>query len=470
MRPPAIAMVPLLIGLAACSLFKSKPPPPPPRPLYVGRTATLEITNGIGVIGAVELPSGFTPRFESPPMWLAQGTEVGVAGTLRQKAVVLGFHGDRLSHVTTLASDFGAGAPNGRILEVAASPDGMELATAAAVANDTAAPPSPAMPSADDEAAATDLQRVERVDLMVIDSISGGRGHAVASFDGDYRVTSLQWLDRTTIAIVIEAAARPARNTAKTADPARGLYIVGISGMGSIVHYDQIKCSLRRLSFSPNRRFAVSEGDPDTGPRIVDLRGQTCDKLPVSGPIRILGWAPDSSAMLYAASDRDGKNTGVFRYNAATARRTLIAVSSAAAAYTSDGTIIALGNGQLSWKRVAQDPMAPIKAEIALLNPLTAVVTINSLGFETPPEMFARSLIVFSVASDDAAIETFVPTSGGLLRELIDYSYPARNAFVLASGTAPGPLTMSWAADGRALAIVDSDGADAKLTVLIPPQ
>jgi hypothetical protein len=190
----------------------------------------------------------------------------------------------------------------------------------------------------------------------------------------------------------------------------------------------------------------------------------------VSGPVRNLGWAPDSSAILYAARDSDGKNAGVFRFTLATAQRTLIAVSSAAAAYASDGTIVAVGNGQLSWKRVAQDPGAPIKAEVALLNPLTAVVTINSLGFQTPPAMFARSSMVLAYASDNAAIETFVPTSDGLLRELIDYSYPARSAFVLASGHAAGPLTMSWSADGRALAIVDSDGSLAKLTVLNPPQ
>jgi hypothetical protein len=403
MRISAIVVVPLLLGLAACSLFKSKPPPPPPRPLYVNRTATLDITNGIGVVGSVELPPGFTPSPDSPPMWLAPGLAVGVAGTLDQKAVVLGFRGDRFTDVTAIAGDFGPGAPNGRIIEVAASPDGMEIATAVAAAD------------------------AHRLDLMVIDSISGGEGHPVASFDGDFSVASLTWLDRTTIAIVIQATAQAATNvanTAATADTAGGLYLVGISGTGSITHLDRVHCRLGRISFSPNRRFAVGEGDRDVAPAMIDLRTQACAEIRVAGPIRVLGWAPDSSAILYIAGDRDGKNIGVSRFTLATAQRTLIAVSSAAAAYASDGTIIAMGNGQLSWKRVAQNPGAPIKAEIALLNPLTAVVTINSLGFQTPPAMFARSSMVLTVASDSAAIDTFVPASDGLLRELIDYSYP----------------------------------------------
>jgi hypothetical protein len=443
MRISAI-VVPILLCLSGCAFFRSKPPPPPPRPLYAGRTATLEITNGIGVAGSVELPRGFEPNPATPPMWLAQGTVVGVAGTLDEKTVVLGFGGERLTDMTTLASDFGPGAPAGRILEVAASPDGMELATAVA---------------------ATDTHRL---DLMIIDSISGGKGHSVASFDGDDRVASLSWLDRTTIAIVVQTPTQTASNAVPNS-AASGLYAVGISGIGSVAHFDRIPCRLGRMSFSPNRRFAVSEGDRDVASAIVDLHTQACAEIHTRAPIRILGWAPDSSALLYAASAGDGKNVGVFRFTVATAQRTLVAVSSAAAAYASDGTIVALGNGRLSWKGVAQDPGAKAKAEIALLNPLTAEVTINSLGFQTAPAMFARSTMVLTPASDSAAIDTFVPVADGLLRELIDYSYPSRSAFVLASGRANGPLAMSWSDNGSALAIVDGDASLARLTVLIPP-
>ena len=135
MRIPAIVVVPIILCLSGCAFFKSAPKPPPPRPLYAGHTATLDITNGIRVVGSVELPPGFTPSPGSPPMWLAQGLVVGVAGTLDQKAVVLGFGGAQLTDMTTIASDFGPGAPAGRILEVAASLDGMELATAVAASD-----------------------------------------------------------------------------------------------------------------------------------------------------------------------------------------------------------------------------------------------------------------------------------------------------------------------------------------------
>src|SRR5579859_3137607 len=117
MRTLAI-FVSILVGLNGCAFFKSAPPPPPPRPLYVGHTATLDVTNGIRVSAAVELPHGFTPDPDSPPRWLAQGTVVGVTGTLDRKKVMLGLSGEKLTNTAILASDFGPGAPAGRILAV----------------------------------------------------------------------------------------------------------------------------------------------------------------------------------------------------------------------------------------------------------------------------------------------------------------------------------------------------------------
>jgi hypothetical protein len=449
MRNFTLHFVPLLLLLAGCSIFKSAPPPPPqPRPLHLGSTATLDITNGIRVTASSELPRGFVPNPAVPPMWLAQDMGIAVAGSLDGKAIVIVLGGPKMTDLTTIANDFGSGAPTGRILEVAASPDGMELATA--VADPTA----------------------NRLNLTLIDSISGGAGHSVASFDGDYRIASMNWIDRDTIAIVIRPSAPPApiASNIDTIGSASGLNVIGISGLGSVTRLDKIHCQLASLRFSPNRRFAASAGDSETAPAIVNLQDQSCAELRVAAPIKVLGWAPDSSAFIYAAREPKSSNVGVFRFSLATAMTTLIAVSSAAAAYASDGTIVAMGNGGLSWKRIARDPDAPAKAEIALLNPLTAVVTINSLGFQTPPAMFAQSSMVFTTASDSAAIDTFVPQPDRLLRELIDYSYPARSAFVLASGTARGPLSMSWSPDGRALAIVDGDASLAMLTVMIPPR
>ncbi len=451
MRSLAIVFLPIFLGLTGCAFFKSKPPKAPPRPVYQSRTATLDVTAGIGVISSIELPPGFAPSSASPPMWLSQGqgSMIAVAGAIGQKAVVLGFGGEKFTNTTTVATDFGAGAPGGRILDVAASTDGMELATAVTAAD------------------------AHRLDVIAIDSIDGWVGHTVASFDGDYQIASLNWLDRTTIAIVIhesaQATSTPATDGA-VGDTASGLYVIGISGIGSIAHFDQVKCRLGRMSFSPDRRFAVSTGTRDVSPAIVDLHTQACADIREQAPIKVLGWAPDSSAFIYVARNRDGTNAGVFRFTIATARRTVVAVSSGAAAYASDGTIVAMGNSQLSWKRLARDPGKRAKAQIALLNPQTSEITLNSLGFEIPPAIFARSSMVYTTASDSAAIDTYVPTPDGLLSEIIEYSYPSRSAFVLASGNYEGPVAMSWSPSGRALAIVDDDASHATLTVLIPPR
>lgn len=443
-------LVALLLLVAGCSLFKSAPPaPPPPRPVHLGRTATLDITTGISVVVSRELPRGFIPNPLVPPMWLAQDMGVAVAGSLDGKSTVIGLGGSKMSALTVIARDFGPGASHGRILAVAASPDGMELATA------------------------VEDQTAGRLNLTLIDSINSGEGHSIASFDSADRVASLNWLNRDTIAIVIRGSSSPASivSNVDTKSSQSALYLVGITGLGSVTRLDKIHCRLASLRFSPNRRLAVSTGDSDTAPAIINLHDQSCTELHVAGPIKILGWAPDSSAFIYAAREPDSSNVGVFRFLAATGTTTLIGVSSAAAAYASDGTIVVMGNAGLSWKRIARDPQTPAKAEIALLNPQTASITINSLGFRTPPAMFAQSSMVFTTASNSAAIDTFVPRGdGGILRELIDYSYPARSAFVLASGTARGPLSMSWSPDGRALAIIDGDASLAMLTVMIPPR
>jgi hypothetical protein len=448
MRNRTILATPLLLLLVGCSLFKSKPSAPPPHPFQLGATATLGITTGIPVIASTELPRGFVPNAAVPPMWLAEDLGIAIAGLLNGKGMVLGLSGPKLSHVTVIASDQGPGASAGIIQDAAASPDGMELALAVAEPGNN------------------------RLNLMLIDSISNGESHSVASFDGDYDVVSMNWIDRDTLAVLIYPSAPPtqiAANVDTVGAQSGGLYVIGITGLGSIAHLDRIPCRLGPLSFSPNRRFAASAGGGGAAPAVVDLQNQTCAQIRAAAPVNLLGWAPDSSAFLYGAANDQG-NVSTFRYTLAIGRSTLVAVSSKSVAYASDGTIVAMGDAALSWKRVAQAPTAPVKAEIALVNPQTAQITINSLGFQTPPAMFARSTMVFTTASDSAAIDTFVPTNQGPVRELIDYSYPARSAFVLASGPARGPLSMSWSPNGLALAIVDGDASRAMLTVMVPPR
>lgn len=448
MRNRTILAIPLLLLLFGCSLFKSKPPAPPPHPFQLGATATLGITTGIPVIASTKLPHGFVPDSAVPPMWLAEDLGIAIAGSLNGKGMVLGLSGPKLSHVTAIASDHDSGASAGILQGVAASPDGMELALAVA---------EPAN---------------NRLNIVLIDSIGNGESHSVASFDGDYDVVSMKWIDHDTLAVLIYPSAPPAQiaaNVDTVGAQSGGLYVIGITGLGSIAHLDRIPCRLGPLSFSPNRRFVASAGGAGAAPAVVDLQNQTCAQIRAAAPVKLLGWAPDSSAFLYAAANDRG-NRSAFRYILAIGRSTLEAVSSKSVAYASDGTIVAMGDAALSWKRIAQAPTAPVKAEIALVNPQTAQITINSLGFQTPPAILAQSTMVFTTASDSAAIDTFVPTSQGPVRELIDYSYAARSAFVLASGPARGPLSMSWSPNGLALAIVDGDASRAMLTVMVPPR
>jgi hypothetical protein len=447
MRNSSLLFNSLLSILAGCTLFKSSQPPATPRPLHPSATATLDITNGIDVIGSSALPRGFIPSTDIPPMWLAQGFGVAVAGSLNGKAMVLGLGGAGFNHLVTIASDFGPGAPAGNIVSVAASPDGMEIATAVADPIN------------------------KRLNVILIDSISGGDGRSVASFDGAYRVASMNWIGRDTLAIVLRGSLAPAEPSTniETVSSSGGLYLIGIAGLGSIIHLDKIQCRLAYLRFSPNRRFAASGGDSEAAPAIVDLQNQTCQEIRSATPIRILGWAPDSSAFLYDARGDSGA-VGTFRFSLATARSTLVAVSSPAVAYASDGTIIAMGNAGLTWRRVTEDPDAPAKTEIALIDPRTAQITINTLGFSASPTMLAQSTMVVTTVSDSAAIDSLVLLPNGLMRLLVDYSYPSRSAFVLASGAARGRLSMSWASNGRALALVDGDAKRSMLTVIIPPR
>src|SRR5260370_31771319 len=83
---------------------------------------------GIPRPGAIALPSGFAPAVGYPPMWL--GTEIGVAGEVEGKTVVLGFSGAKLANRRVLAQDFGAAATAGVIVDLAASPAGTRTPTA----------------------------------------------------------------------------------------------------------------------------------------------------------------------------------------------------------------------------------------------------------------------------------------------------------------------------------------------------
>ena len=327
MRRSVIAHAALALAFVAagCSFLRPTKPKPPPAPLFEARTATLAITAGISVLAKIALPPGFAPAAGYPPMWLQHGTEIGVAGEVEGKTVVLGFTGPNLANRRVLAEDFGTAAAAGVIVDIAASPDGASLATAVSQPQNN---------------------RVV-VFLRDLTSPSDAEGHALASVDGSFALVHLTWLDSATLSLALRA---PTPNTEPSPEPLAaggaapaaldGLYVIDLAKPGPPRHLSQPGCALSRLSWSPNGRLAVAQGDVQTPVALIDRTAQTCQKLNIAAPIKVLGWSRYSTAFIYTAVNADARSIGIFRYELASRAITLVAVSSSAAAYASDGAII----------------------------------------------------------------------------------------------------------------------------------
>lgn len=422
---------------------KGKATPAVSPPPYAARTATLEITAGLKVAGVVSLPADFEPDMSRAPLWLGGGSEFGVLGTRDGNGMMLGIGGVGLSSQRVVLEDDGDGAAE-RLLDVAISRDGRRLATAMAAGS------------------------IDRLDINLADASNPDKSHRIASLDGQFDSAQLTWLTSGKLALVAHGAA-PANDQvgSKAATvPISGLYLITEGPPSSTRRLDRIKCPLSALAFSPNDAIAVVEGGDGTPPAIIDLRHAKCVSYPSAAPLQVLGWAPNSSAFLYRTPDQ----AGVFRFDLQRGQRSAIAISSGAAAYASDGTIIAFGSQELSWRRAIAQPMAPVKAQIALFDPHQNLITINSLGFVTPPLLLAQSTMIWSRASDEAIIDTALPGRTELVREIIEYAYPTREAFVLAHGPVRGPIAVSWSPDGKQVAIVDGDQTHYTLSVITPPR
>jgi hypothetical protein len=414
------------------------------QPRYAAHTATLDVTFGLQVAGVAPLPGDFVPDLSRAPLWLRGGSEVGLVGTRAGKGVMLGFSGVRLATQRVVIEDYGTGAPEGRLLDVTTSPDGHTLATAVATASG------------------------DRLDVNLVDTSGPGNTLRVASLEAEFDSAQLTWLSSGNIALTAQAATPAAGElaTQTAAVPTSGLYLITAGPPPSMRRLDGIKCPLSPLSFSPDDAFAVAEGTGSTPPAIVGIHGETCMGSFSAGPLQVLGWSPNSATFLYRTADQGG----VFSYDLLSGRRATIAISSGAAAYASDGTIIALGSQDLSWRRAAAEPMSRVKAQIALFDPHQSLKTINSLGLVTQPALLAQTTMVFSQISNDAIIDTAIPGATGPVREIIEYSYPARAAFVLAHGAVQGPVAISWSPDGRQIAIADGDATRRTLAVIAPPK
>jgi hypothetical protein len=420
-------------------------------------TATLEVATGAKVVARTVLPKGFAPLPPTAPIWLQNGSQIALVGTKADRTFVVAFDAATLQNPRILASDFGPATPGGTIVGVAASPDGMTLAIAVAE------------PS------------TNQLEVVLHDAFAQGTGSRVASFPGQFDFASMSWLDGHTIALVLRASTKPPKppppaHDASHADapPAEanqpvadngGLFLIETTGLGAVKPL-KIKCPLSHLSWSPDGRFAIGDGDPLTPPILIDRPKDFCAVLRSKEPINVLAWSPASDSFLYSTANVHTR--GTFRYDVATGTSSLIAVASTAAAFTSAGKVLALGNQDLSWRRVAKAPEAPVLSELATFEPQVGELSIVPLGIRTLPALLVASHMVYTTVTDSAAIDLLSPGRPGPLRELIAYMVPPRTAFLLASGPAHGEVLMSWSPDGKEVAVLDGDANTSVLTIFSP--
>jgi hypothetical protein len=422
---------------------KANAKPSASQPPYAARTATLEVTGGLKVAGVVSLPANFVPDLSRAPIWLEGGSEIGVLGTREGGGMMLGIGGARLSRQRIVIQDGGKGAA-GRLLDIAASADGHRLAIAVAAAS------------------------VHRLNVSLADPSNPGDAQLIASLKGKFDSAQLTWLTSGKVALAAHRAARQRHEVGNrvTTVPVGGLYLITEGVHSATQRLGGLACPLSALAFSPDDAVAVAQGSDGAPPAIIDLRNEKCVSYPSAAPLQVLGWAPNSRAFLYRTADQPG----VFRFDLQTRQRSTIAISSGAAAYAGDGTIVAFGSQELSWRRAVAEPMTPVKAQIALFDPHQDLITINSLGFVTQPVLLAQSTMIWSQSSNSAIIDTAIPGPTELQRELINYSYPTREAFVLAHGPVRGPMAVSWSPDGNQVAILDGDQTHYTLSVITPPR
>ncbi len=444
------ASVVLAVTVAGCFGAAHQQPQKPPE--VTVRTATLDLTPGIKVLARNTLPDGFVPLADYPPMWLQGGKEIGVVGVRSQRTVIVGFSGPGWRDARVIAEDGGPGLRDGGIMDIAPSPDGMALALA--VAN----------------------SKEKRIDLVVRDLIATGEGgaHSAANFEGSFESARVGWLDRLTIGLALRASQRapalqPTSVDGKTiAISSPGLYVIGIKGTVT-EEWVNLGCPLSRLSWAPDGRYAVGEGDAVAPPVLIDRNGPSCRPLNGNRPIHVLDWSPDGKSFLYAGQGQTGE-TAAYRYDLATGTARLVAVASDAAMFTASGNVLALGSSRLTLQQVESMPNTPARAELAFLDAKQQQTAIVSLGFDTTPAMLSASTMAYSRASHSAAIATFGATPAGLSRKIIVFRLADGNAFLVAFGPARGPVLTSWSPKGQYLAIADGDAAASTLTVLEPPR
>jgi len=447
---PAI-LVAMAIGVAGCSTQE----PTPALPVVTVVTATMNVTAGIEVIARLPLPDGFAPSPDYPPMWLQGGKEVAVAGTLKDHAMVIGYGGDGYQTARVIAQDGGIGAPDGAIVDLAPSPDGMMLALAVVSAKD------------------------HRLDVVVRELISAGAATPVSNFDGDFESASIAWLSNFTIPLALRAGELKLKTPADASEttarlPAApplsassGLYTIGISGAVT-TGYTNLNCKMSKLNWSPKGNFAVGAGDAAAPPIVIDREKESCERINAKAPIRVLDWSSDSKAFLYQETNPI-IGTGIYRYDIASHAVRLVAISSGAAVFISDDQVLALGNGTLTFRKAQYGPDEALPTEVALSNPDGSETDVQRIGFEVTPASLVASRMTYTHETDSAAIATVSPMPTGPARHIVIYSVASKRAFLVAFGAVRGVATMSWSPQGHYLAIADGDASSSALTIMAPP-
>jgi hypothetical protein len=446
--------------VASCSTAKA---PKPATPAFVGHSTTLEVTKGIKVLTNVEMPNGFAPIPTRPPIWLEEGEEIGVIGTQDGHTIMYGLGGAGWRTGRILAAETGlAAAEEGTIADLAASPNGLTLATAM-VAPDG-----------------------NRVDVIIRDLIATGAGNVIASFNGQFDSISIDWVNNATIALALRRRPEPLESgvtgealksqpTEPGQEPppnrADGLQLIVVTGAGSVAPV-KFSCPMSALSWSAHGVYAVGQGDAGAGPVIIDRRKSTCTRFHLPMPIRVLDWDPDDEgSFLYVAPDAAHSTISVFKYDIATGEEKLLGISTGAASFTGGGNTITLGNQKLTYKLAIKHPEAPLLAQLAIARPEQSEVDVKSLGFDTTAEMLAQSTLEYSKPANEAAMQMYAPSLPVPWRKIVTYSLKYDSAFLVTEGPARGAVTMSWSLQGRWLALLDGDAtAGTVMSVLVPPR
>jgi hypothetical protein len=431
------------ITIGGCAFWRHKPPPQVAQPLETG--GILTIAAGVPVVARSVQPIGFEPLAYHPPIWLNQGRDVALVGSLHGRTTLVDF-GIGPQQPVVLASD----TADAVISDVVPNPDGSELAVT--LAHDGG----------------------RRIEVVRFD-IATHQKSSLATLDRGFDTLSMGWPTADTIALAINEPAPPkdAQAPQPGSDPpapaaaAFELYLIPVQTQRAPTRV-KFNCALSPLSWDPNGSYAVGQGEGSAPPVILDLDRRRCAPLNVPGPINVLAWAPKGASFIFAGPAPGGSVTSVFQFDIASAHSSPVAISSSAAAYVSDTSMVALGSRGLTLDRALAERQSQVTAEVALMDPGQGLLKISTLGVPTFPEMLAASTMVYSPNPATAAIELYAPGGVAPMRYIVAFSARNQRETLLASGPATGLVLMAWSPDGETLALFHGNASVSELTLVVP--